>query len=65
MRIIAASTPRWNRASRVSHRHRRDGYEQPRGLRAHLKYTIKNSNNEVVYRPQPAVVWDVRPIVNE
>jgi 7-cyano-7-deazaguanine synthase in queuosine biosynthesis len=38
-------------------------YDKP--LAAHLKDTIKNSNNEVVYRPQPAVVWDVRPIVNE
>ena len=37
-------------------------YDKP--LATHLASSI-SFGNEVVYRPQPAVVWDVRPIVNE
>ncbi|MDR2012006.1 MAG: 7-cyano-7-deazaguanine synthase [Rhodanobacter sp.] len=37
-------------------------YDKP--LATHLTSSI-SFGNEVVYRPQPAVVWDVRPIVNE
>jgi len=36
-------------------------YDKP--LAAHLKASIKHSN-EVVYRPEMSITWDVRPIVN-
>lgn len=37
-------------------------YDKP--LTEHLKASIKHGN-EVVYRPETPVVWDVRSIVNE
>lgn len=37
-------------------------YDKP--LAEHLKASIKHGN-EVVYRPEISVTWDVRPIVNE
>jgi hypothetical protein len=37
-------------------------YDKP--LATHLTSSI-SFGNEVVYQPQPAIVWDVRPVVNE
>jgi hypothetical protein len=37
-------------------------YDKP--LAEHLKASIKHGN-EVVYRPEISITWDVRPIVNE
>ena len=36
-------------------------YDKP--LAEHLKASIKHGN-EVVYRPETPITWDVRPIVN-
>lgn len=37
-------------------------YDKP--MAEHLKDAIKHGN-EVVYRPEISVTWEVRPVVNE
>jgi len=38
-------------------------HKYDKALAEHLKASIKHSN-EVVYRPEVSITWDVRPVVN-